>query len=51
MSQLFQKECLIKHKKFYKSEEDCEALAEEKATLVENILLVVDYIVDFVVVY
>ena len=28
-----------------------EALAEEKETLVENILLVVDYIVVFVIVY
>ena len=51
MSQLFQKECLIKYKKFYKNEEEYEALAEEKETLVENILLVVDYIVVFVIVY
>ena len=43
--------CLTKHKRYYKSEEEYEALAEEKATLVENTLLVAEYIVAFVVVY
>ena len=51
MSQLSLKECLIKHKKFCKSEEEYEALEEEKAILVENILLVADYIVASVEVY
>ena len=51
MSQSSLKECLTKHKRFYKSEEEYEGLEEEKATLVENILLVVDYIVAFVEVY
>ena len=30
MNQLFQRECLIKHKKFYKSEEEYKTLEEEK---------------------
>lgn len=51
MSQLSLKEYLIKHKRFYKNEEEYEALAEEKATLVENILLAADYIVASVVAY
>ena len=51
MSQSSLKECLIKHKKFCKSEQEFEVLEEEKATLVENILLVVDYFVVSVVAY
>ncbi len=50
MSQLFLKECLTKHKRFYKNEEEYEALEGEKEILVENIHLVADYIVDSVAV-